>query len=151
MKDPIGKTISSIHRHTQIHIARSLISGKCPVGPGQIYIYIVIGRNEGLSQKDVVKKLMIEKATVAKGVKKLVEDDFVQIEEDADDKRYTRLFLTEKGRKEYPKISRFFHEVNTFILKDFTTEEIDMLNQFLEKMNRNLLTELDDIKEKQNE
>ena len=85
MKDPIGKIISSIYRHQHILISRALISGKCRIGPGQIYVFLVIGVTEGLYQKDIMKALKLEKATVAKAVKKLREDGYVRIEEDPDD------------------------------------------------------------------
>ena len=40
MIDPIGKIISSIYRHQHIFISRALISGKCRIGPGQIYVFL---------------------------------------------------------------------------------------------------------------
>ena len=142
MREPIGKTISSIHRHKQVYINRNLIAGNCPIGPGQIYVYLAIASNEGLYQKKIVEELMLEKATVAKAVKKLVNLDYARVKNDKDDKRCTRVFLTERGRRMLPAIKSFFDNANSILLRNFSDEEIKMVYNLIERMNRNLIWQL---------
>ena len=98
--------------------------------------------NEGLYQKDIVKALKLEKATVAKAVKKLREDGYIRTEEDPDDKRYTKVFLNSEGRRVFPSVRAFFKEVDRILLKGFSKKEIDTVFALNERMNRNLITEL---------
>jgi DNA-binding MarR family transcriptional regulator len=142
MRDPIGRIISSIYRHKHVLISRALISGQCPIGPGQIYVFAVIATDEGLHQKDIVKALMLEKATVAKAVKRLQEDGYVRTEEDPHDKRYTKVFLNAEGRRIFPVIKAFFKEVDQILLKGLSEKEVESVYSLNERMNRNLIREL---------
>ena len=143
--EPIGKSASAFHRYMQVYISRSLLNGRYAIGPGQLYVLMVIAHNQGLCQKEIAQQLMIEKATVAKAVKTLVNTGYIRTESDPLDKRQVRVFLSDRGRNIMPSILHFLDGMNQIILKDFNRKEITMVYNFLERMNHNLLKKLMDI------
>jgi len=142
MPEPIGKMASAFHRYMQIYISRSLVKGKYGIGPGQLYVLLVVAHHEGLCQKEIAQELMIEKATVAKAIKTLVKIGYVRTEVDHDDRRHINVFLSEKGRGIMPSILLFLDEMNQIILESLTDQEVKMVYRFFERMNLNLLKKL---------
>lgn len=93
--DSFGRYISVIYRHLQILLNHHL--KPYGIGSGQYIFLSAIHGNQGISQKDLTNLIKIDKTTTAKALKKLEENGFVYRVHDADDKRYYKLYLTEKG------------------------------------------------------
>ena len=145
MSHPIGKTVSALHRYMQIYVCRSLVNGRYGIGPGLLYILIETACHEGLCQKEIAQRLMIEKATVAKAVKTLIKVGYIRTESDPADKRQTKVFLSEKGREIMPSIHEFLDEMNQSILSGFSPLEIHMAYALIKRMNQNLLNKLKNV------
>ena len=75
MNESIGKSMSIIYRYRQILINHKL--KPYDLGYGQYIFLINIERNLGISQKELTKLVMIDKATTAKALKKLEENDYI--------------------------------------------------------------------------
>lgn len=136
--EPIGKIASVLYRYMQVYISRSLINGKFGIGPGQLYVLITVAFNQGLCQRQIAQKLMIEKATIAKAVKTLVKVGYLRTETDPVDKRHMKVFLSDRGHAVFPLILPFLDEMHQTILKGFTDQEIKIVYRLMNRMNQNL-------------
>jgi DNA-binding MarR family transcriptional regulator len=137
--EPIGKITSVLYRYMQVYISRSLINGKFGLGPGQLYVLLTVAFNEGLCQKEIARKLMIEKATIAKAVKTLVKVGYVRTETDPADRRHMKVFLSDRGHAAMPSILPFLDEMHQTILKGLSNQEIEIVYRLMNRMNLNLL------------
>ncbi len=72
-----------------------------------VHAIIEIGRADGLSAKALGELLLLEKSTVSRLVKSLVDSGEVREERSTEDLRMKRLFLTRQGRRTLGVIDRF--------------------------------------------
>ena len=108
-KESLGKYIAAIHRNSQIIINQKLKD--YDIRSGQHDFLYVIANNEGLSQKELSAILNIGKATTAKAVKNLLESGYIKRLTDDKDKRFYKLYLTEKGEDIKDIINGTFEEM----------------------------------------
>jgi DNA-binding MarR family transcriptional regulator len=108
---------------------------------GQQDFFYVISKNEGISQKELSEYLYVGKSTTAKAVKNLVENNYVKVERDENDKRIHRLYLTQKGRETVPKIESVFLELMDIFTKDLSECEKDQTITVLKKILKALYEE----------
>ena len=111
-------------------------------------VLITLYKGEGISQEKLSKKLNVDKATVTRSIKKLIEDGFIERRQDVNDKRSYLLYVTEKGEEIRPDITSMFEEWNNIVLEGFSDEEIDNLVGYMERIQGNILNhhEAKDIK-----
>ncbi len=96
-----GKHITGIYRHLQIIINHDL--NPFGLGSGQYVFFLgTLAQNEGISQKELSAIIKIDKTTTAKALKKLESEGYIFRQQDLDDKRYNRLYLTDKGTEFIP-------------------------------------------------
>lgn len=133
---PMGKKIGDAARSVKKFLYHHLEGYS--LGDGQFGILYEISENEGISQEQISKNRNVDKATIAKAVKKLIDNDYIYREKDKLDKRAYRLYCTEKGIEFIPEIKRIIILQNTILTKGFTQEEIDLLSFLLEKATRNI-------------
>ena len=63
-----------------------------------------IGDKEGISQEEISDSLSIDKAAVARSVKKMIKKGYVTTETSKADKRLKKLYLTDEGANIYSEI-----------------------------------------------
>lgn len=133
---PPGMYISAIYRHMQILISAQLQPYR--IGSGQYIFLLTIARKEGISQKALSEKLLIDKTTTAKAIKKLEAEGYVRRETDPTDKRYSLLYLTESGRSVLPKVQEALHGISRKSRTGMDDEEYELLLSLLKKMLNNV-------------
>ena len=107
--ESIGRYSAAVYR-----LSQSIFSSRLKhleIGSGQYDIFLVIARNEGLSQKDIGDLLYIEKSTIAKAVKVLLSKGYISNRPTEADRRYSSLYLTEKGREAASEVDAVFLEI----------------------------------------
>lgn len=133
---PMGKKICDTARNVKKFLSHHLDGYS--LGDGQFGILYEIAENEGISQEQISRNRNVDKATIAKAVKKLIDNDYIYREKDKFDKRAYCLYCTEKGINFIPEIRRIIILENTTVTKGFTQEERDLLSLLLEKATRNI-------------
>jgi DNA-binding MarR family transcriptional regulator len=93
---PLGALISLIRRN---HVIALNIRLK-PLGlsAGQFPILMFLSRKEGIPQETLARHFHLDKATIARAVRRLEDDGFVCRRIDPGNRRAYGLFLTGKGR-----------------------------------------------------
>lgn len=145
MHENIGKLTAAIHRNLQIILNNKLKD--ISIRSGQHDFFYVISLKEGITQKELSEWLYISKSTTAKAVRNLIDHGYIRKEKDAEDKRYDRLYLTEKGKQISARINETFMEVVEITTKHLSQLEIKQTTELLKKILNNVLEENKEITE----
>lgn len=137
--ESFGRYISAIDRHAQIIINQKLKYTN--IKSGQYVFFHFIYHNEGITQQELSENLKIGKATTAKAIKSLLENEYIRREEDSIDKRCFRLYLTDKGREISPLLTNTFQEMGNIYAKGFNDDERGYILSILKKIFINVYTE----------
>ncbi|MBN7773490.1 MarR family winged helix-turn-helix transcriptional regulator [Clostridium aminobutyricum] len=139
VKESIGKYIAAIHRNVQSIMNYKL--EQIDINNGQYDFFFVISNHEGLSQKELSERLHIGKSTTAKAVKNLVNSGYITREQDEYDRRYYRLYLTEKGKQIVPIVRSTFLELIEIYSKDLSPKEYEETINVLKRILNNVSNE----------
>lgn len=91
----IERWISMLYRYGQSYVSKKL--GHHNIGSGQYVILLTLFRNGGISQEVLSDYLKLDKGSIARSIKKLEDEAYVERRIDLDDKRAHKVFLTQKA------------------------------------------------------
>ncbi len=140
-----GKYTSILYRYNQIYINHQLKPYR--IGSGQYFFLIAIHKHDGINQKELTKIMNIDKATTAKALKKLEENNMVTRLKDESDKRYYNIHLTEKGKEFMPVLRKILDDVTSIMSKGMSESDLEMTSYLLELMMKNVIEAVSDLKE----
>lgn len=109
---------------------------------GQPPLLHLLWKREGRTQKNLSEELNIKPATIAKMVRRMEKEGFIEKKTDSEDRRRSRIFLTAKGRNIKKKVKEIEEEINSICLKNFTAGEEEQFKTYLRKMAGNLEIDL---------
>ncbi|MDD3247080.1 MAG: MarR family transcriptional regulator [Methanosarcina sp.] len=141
--EPIGKVISYIYRYQRIFLNKEL--EPYGIGSGQFSFMMSLYLKDGVKQETLSRTYKLDKATVAKAIKKLEDTGYVYRKQDAEDKRAYNVFLTEKGKDIGAKMKEIAIKWDDIVIAGFSEEEKRLSAAFLERMEQNI-TELFDCR-----
>lgn len=105
---------------------------------GAMYMILIhVARHPGTSQDAIVNHMNIDKCTVARRTKKLVELGYITRETDKADRRQNNLFLTESGEKVIPVIREHLGIWSDEIFACLNDDEKEVLVSLLTKVVEN--------------
>lgn len=100
-------------------------------------------RNPGSSQKAIAEHANITTAAINQTVRDMIRDGFVRKETDEADRRYTRLYLTEKGEQTADGMRDRLHASDEVITRLISPEKeaemIDLLDRIHDCIRKDLL------------
>ena len=132
----IHKFISTDRLHRTL-LENQVSKGNLHRSQHRVLLYIYKCENAP-TQKDIAKHFEISPAAVAVMLKKLEASGYIQRVSQIDDMRFNRINVTEKGKKILNDTKTLVDEVDYFMFKDFSTDELQNLYKCLEKMQNNL-------------
>lgn len=101
-------------------------------------ILALLFSGEKYTMKDLADKIHRTKPTVTVLVDKLVDLGYITKEKSYEDSRVTFISLTDKGVALKPIFVTVSEKLNSVVYKDVSEEEVEYLENVLEKINRNL-------------
>lgn len=104
---------------------------------GQPKVLDYLKDNNGAMQKDIAKGCHIEPASLS-AILNGMEKSGLITRNIGSSRRSINIFLTEKGRNSSEQIETEFNEIEKKALAGFTHEEIEQINEYLEKIHNNL-------------
>lgn len=105
---------------------------------GQDMIVIALTENEGATQSDLADNLRISAPTIAKALRRMERDGWVERKTDPDDQRISRVFLTPNGRSLHASVQKVYDRVSEILFEGYTTEERVLMRRLLMQMHENL-------------
>lgn len=136
MRKPLGKEINELGRDIR-KIFNYHLEGYS-LGDGQFSILYEVFYNPGISQEKLSKKRNVDKTTIAKAVKKLINNGYIKKDKDKIDKRAYCLLCTEKAAQLIPEIKRVIKLENKVITEGFSEDEIKVFRKMMEKITKNI-------------
>lgn len=91
-----------------------------------------------IRQIQLTEMLGCEPSTLTNMIKTLEKNGFISRKKDPDDGRVSIVFLTEKGWNVRKPIEEMWQNQQNKLLKGFTDENRELLNEFLLQMDKNL-------------
>ena len=132
----IGRWISILDRLTKMYYDRALEN--FDIGWGQQFYAEYIYDHPGASAQEMVDFIRVDKATLTKSIKKLIEVGYVRTENDNTDHRIKHLFLTESGIPAVQRIKEIHREIREVLFKGISSQQRAEVEQTLAQMADNL-------------
>jgi len=104
----------------------------------QYQFLVRIGENPAITQQELSTILQVDKGTVLKAVKKLIEKQYVKREKHKVDNRKFNLHLTKKGKKVFTFIMKEELFVVNLSLNNLSLVEQSVLTNLLGRINQNI-------------
>lgn len=82
---------------------------------------------EAMSQRDLARRLRLEKSTVSRLVAEMEHEGLLARERDPENRRYYRLRLTDRGRAAHARMAAGFHDRHERLVSGMTTTEREAL------------------------
>ena len=105
----------------------NLTSGAYP------YIF-TLEKNEGISQIKISNEIGNDKAMSTRTINKLIKNDFIYRQQDEQDSRAYKLYLTKKAKKIIPELHREIDSIIGLITEDLSEKELDITMASLKKI-----------------
>lgn len=123
-----------------LYIQRSVsMFRKLDIHAGQAGMLWSLKKQNGLSQKEIAKKLGVKPPSITVMIRKLEQEDYIVRKQDEKDQRVTRIFITAKGEKVAEYMNEVLKQLEREIFANMSDEEVMLLRRLLMQMKENLL------------
>jgi MarR family transcriptional regulator, repressor for mepA len=130
----ILRLIMQIGHHLKMRIDKKLSQNNLTVSQFKVLAFLWEHDSEKINQKQIHEFLEIRPSSMTKLVKLLETKDLIKKEADTDDSRNKIIKLTAKGMEIKRICIHNMNQSESYLLKDFTQQEIDALIQLLLKI-----------------
>ena len=118
---PLHILISQIMR---LYFSRNYaLMERLDVHPGQVPLLFQLHHHGGMSQKELVSKLMVKPPTVTVMIRRMEKSGFIQRWQDEQDQRVSRIYLTPLGEETFQRLLGELKIVENECFADFSEEE----------------------------
>ncbi len=131
----IGREVGHISRAHRVFMSEAL-SGTGLRGP-EPQLLLFLEHFEGSSQDFLASLLAMDKSGVARAASFLEEQGLIRREQNPDNRRKNKMYITESGRALIPVIREKLSAWEELLLDGFTEEERKTILLFIDKMSRN--------------
>lgn len=129
-------SLSVLYRNTMKFFDKAL--AKYEIGSGQLMFLFFINENEGITMQEVSRIGEVDKGTTTKSIQKLIEQDYVQVRTDENDRRVKRLYTTQRAAEVMNELYDLRNEYRSLMARGVEMESFEeALNQVCEN-SRNL-------------
>lgn len=140
MQDVMGKVV-------KLYFTRSFsLNEKLNVHPGQVALLQMLEKNEGQSQKELAKCIMVKPSTITVMLNRMEERGFIKkVQHEIDHRKYC-IYLTEEGKDIVKKVKENVQIIEEEMFKNFSKEEKEQMYSLFKRMKQNLLEAVGDFK-----
>lgn len=110
---------------------------------GWILIYLLENADRDVHQRELESEFGITRSTVSKVLKLMEQKELIQRYQDERDARQRRIRLTELARTIAREMGAERQRLNQRLLRGFETNEIEKLEEYMDRMMRNMCEEGD--------
>lgn len=113
------------------------------IGNSQQFFLIMIYKKPGMSLADVASESGFDKSTITRSVKKLQQLGYIKLEDDENDGRAFRLYITDKGIPVIKRINETKEQINRRLVTGLSDDEIATITELIIKIADNANNNLD--------
>lgn len=132
----LGRCISILDRLMKMYYDHGLSNFE--IGWGQQFYAEYIYDHPGASAQEMVEYIRVDKATLTKSIKKLIEIGYVEVVNDETDKRIKHLYLTPKGVPAVKQIKEIHHDFYNTLRAGISSQDIQLTERTMEQMMENI-------------
>jgi DNA-binding MarR family transcriptional regulator len=125
--------VSKLHR-AHAHVALEELG----MYRGQNFVLIALSEQEGLAQSELAEKLLVTPPTISNSLERMETAGWIVRRPDPDDRRISRVYLTEAGCALRDAVSSLWHDLEVQTFAGLTLEQRASLWQMLLKIRDNL-------------
>lgn len=111
------------------------------VSSGQWRFLRVLWQEDGITQRELSRRVGMREPTTVTALKSLEKSEFVRREQSTEDRRRVHVFLTPLAKRLQKKLLPAVAEVNEIATRGFTAEEVALLRDLLIRVGQNLAEE----------
>lgn len=138
--------VRMIHGYTSLSFKKFMELG---VHPGQLPVLKSVYEEEGISLRELAKKIHVRPPTVTVTVQRLEKTGLVYKKTDPTDLRVNHIYLTDKGKDIQAKIRALLDENECTMTAGFSEEELTTLCSYFQRIVENLVDAGADIQTEQ--
>lgn len=135
-KEYVSLYINDIAKLFSLNVKRE--ANQRGLSQGNRKLLMSLCEEDGITQFDLVKKTGLSAPTVSVSLAKMESEDIVRRENNPNDLREVKVFLTDEGRKTYGFINNSCDSMEKKMLKGISEEEQKELTRVLKKILDNL-------------
>ncbi len=136
-KKSVGKVIAHIARNGARYIEKHI--KQYDLGFGQFQIVMELQPLERIKQDELVKRVCVDKTTIARTIKKLETLKYIKRKQHPDDSRAYEISLTKRGEEVREGVHKVLQSYTKQLLKGFDEEDeklvLSLLGMILENSN----------------
>ena len=110
---------------------------------GQPPMLHALWQQEGLTHSELAELLHVRPATITRMLQRMEKAGFVERRQDEEDRRVSRVYLTEAGRAVQSGVQQVWRTLEAESLDGMTSEERALLERLLARVRENLLHVVD--------
>lgn len=112
--------------------------GKYDLVKGQAHLLILIRDNDGCTQKDLANAIGVKYSSMSERLNKLEKNGYIVRVVDDNNSKYKRIYITSEGKAAVIQSRKIVNEFENKLYKGFTKKDKINLEQYLEKMIKNI-------------
>ncbi len=133
----VHRLLNMVHKRTLKKFRHKLEPYEFTRGEFPFLLHL-LREGDGVTQKDICERIPISKGTTSKMINNLVDKGYLRKERDQEDRRATRIYLTEKKEELEGLIQDIDREAEETLLRGFDEGEKKELHGYLERILKNL-------------
>ena len=134
----LGYHITKASLHIKLISRQMFLSEGFDITPEQWALLYALCEEDGQYQNQLADKLLKQKPNITRLIDILQEKKLVTRKADKKDRRASKVYLTEEGKKLAEYIYSYISNFEKKVLQGFTKEEIETFKSFLTKITNNL-------------
>lgn len=142
INQPIAEWIITLFKHHERYLTEKLRKFNLKSREANLLLYLKL-HGDGVNQDKIAEDLGVNKATISRGIKILVENGYVLKKQSHDDKRQSIIYLIEKAINVLPEIIAAHNNWFALLFEDVPENEKEIilyrLEQAYEKFRYNLV------------
>ncbi len=138
---PINKSISMIERFNLMY--RNQMFEQHGLRGYQASFLLEIVRNPKISQDQLTQNMHLDKSNIARGCHALLENGYIEMHKNENDRRFVQLVATPKGRALSETIVEKLKAQRAFLMQDFDAESEAQFLMYLDWLKSRAIALLD--------
>jgi DNA-binding MarR family transcriptional regulator len=145
---PANPVSSAIYRVARAHRAyATTLLRDLGLYTGQEIMLLEVAEQESMTQRDLVRSMMLDHSTVAKSLRRLETAGLIARQQSQEDRRSVEVRLTDRGRDLVQRIEGAWSELEATTVRDLSASQRETAVRLMRRMERGIVAEMNAARE----